>query len=120
MCVLVFSVLGGFFLFFLFFWSLRHMEVPGLGVEAELQVSNYTIATATPDPSLICDLHCSTQQPRILNPLIEARDRTQILTDTSQVHYCLATTGTPTLMLGHMSLGTRRENRCYLDSRWDS
>ena len=36
------------------------MEVPRLGVELELQLLAYTIATATQDPSHICDLHhCS-------------------------------------------------------------
>ena len=43
---------------------MQHMEVPGLGVESELQ--------PTPQP----------QQCGILNPLNEARDRTHILTDT--------------------------------------
>ena len=38
-------------------------------------------ATAMTDPSRICDLHHSSQQFRILNPLSEARDRTCILTD---------------------------------------
>ena len=33
----------------------------------------------------------------ILNPLNEARDRTQILMDTSKFHYCWATTGTLSL-----------------------
>ena len=32
------------------------MEVPGLGVELELQLPAYARATATPDPSRICDL----------------------------------------------------------------
>jgi len=49
------------------------------------------------DPSLICNLHRSSRQCRILNPLSEARDGTCILTDTSWVHYCPATTGTPML-----------------------
>ena len=34
----------------------------------------YTRATATPDPSWIFDLHKSSWQRQILNPLIEARD----------------------------------------------
>ena len=44
-----------FFFFFLVFLGphLRHMEVPRLGVEAELQLPAYTTATATPDPSHI-------------------------------------------------------------------
>ena len=56
------------------------MNVPGLGVELELQLPAY--ATATPDPSLICDLHCSLWQHWILNPLSEAKDRACILADT--------------------------------------
>ena len=48
------------------------MEVPGLGVVLELQLLAYTTTTATPDPSLICDLHRSSWQRQILNPLSEA------------------------------------------------
>ena len=61
------------------------MEVPRLGVESELQLPAYTTATATPDPSRICNLHHSSQQYQILNPLSEAKDRTHILMDISQV-----------------------------------
>ena len=61
------------------------MEVPRLGVESELQLPAYTTATATLDPSLICDLHQSSQQHQILNTLTEAWDRTCILMDTSWV-----------------------------------
>ena len=39
-------------------------------------------ATATPDPSHICDLCHSLQQRQIFNPLSEARDGTHILTET--------------------------------------
>ena len=53
--------------------------------ELELQLPPYTIATAMPDPSHICDLHHSSRQHRILK-LIEARDRTHILMDPSRVH----------------------------------
>ena len=53
---------------------LRHMEVPRLGVELELQLLAYTTASATQDLSHICDLHLSLQQHQILNPLSEARD----------------------------------------------
>ena len=35
--------------------------------------------------TFVCDLHHSSQQPWIPNPLSEARDRTRILMDTSQV-----------------------------------
>ena len=50
------------------------MEVPELGVESELLLLAYATATATPDPSLNCELHHSSQQHWILNPLSEARD----------------------------------------------
>ena len=57
------------------------MEVPRLGVELELQLQVYTTATAMQDPSLICNLHHSSWQCRILNPLSEGRDRTYDLRD---------------------------------------
>ena len=53
--------------------------------ELQLQMLAYVTATATPDPSHICNLHCSLGQCWILNPLQEARDGTYIFTDTSQV-----------------------------------
>ena len=55
--VLVASLL---FLFFGFLGlHLCHVEVPRLGVELELQLPAYTTATATSDPSHICDLQHS-------------------------------------------------------------
>ena len=57
------------FFFFLLFRA--HLEVPRLGAESELQLPAYTTATATPDPSRICDLHYSSGQRRILYPLSE-------------------------------------------------
>ena len=72
------------FFSFLFFLQphLWHMEVRGLGGKLELQLLAYTTATATPDLSYVCNLHCSLQQCQILNPLGEARDRTYILWET--------------------------------------
>ena len=77
---------------FLFFFAFlgphpRHREVPRLGVESELQLPAYTTAAARPDPSLICDLHHSSQQRRILNPPNEVRDRTHILIDSSGIRF---------------------------------
>ena len=40
----------------------QHMEVPRPGIKLELQLLAYAIATATPDPSRVCDLHHSSQQ----------------------------------------------------------
>ena len=64
---------------------LRHMEVPRLGVEWELQPPAYIAPTAMPDLSYICDIHHSSQPHWILNPLSGARDWTCILMDTSRV-----------------------------------
>ena len=64
------------FFFFLVFLGphLRHMVVPRLGVESELQPPAYTTATETLDLSHACDLHHSSQQHCILNPLSKARN----------------------------------------------
>ena len=75
------------YLFLLLRATPRHVEVPRLGVQSELQPPAYTTATATGDLSLICDLYHSSRQCQILNPLSEARGRTHVLTDTSQVCY---------------------------------
>ena len=58
---------GFFFFFFFFFFGLfrvypQHVEVPGLGVELELQLPSSATATAMPNLSPICDLCCSSQQ----------------------------------------------------------
>ena len=84
------------FYFFLFLglhpWQ---MEVPRLGVQMELQLLAYTTATATRDPSCICDIHHSSQQRQIPDPLSEARDQTHILMGTSWIRFHCATTGFP-------------------------
>ena len=68
----------------------RHMEVPRLACESELQLQDYTTATAMPDPSRICDPHHSSRQCGILNPLSEVRDGTCNFTVTNEIHfYCL-------------------------------
>ena len=91
-----FFILLLFILFYCFLGlHLRHMEVPRLGVQSELQLSAYTTATATQDPSQVCDLPHSSRQCRILNALREARDRTCGLKVPSRVCFCCATTGTP-------------------------
>ena len=62
------------------------MEVPGLGVESELHLLAYSIATAVADPSHISyTAACCLWQCQILKPLRETRDRICILMDTSQV-----------------------------------
>ena len=73
------------------------MEVPRLGVQSELQLLAYTIATGTPNLSHVCDLHHSSWQHQIINRLSKARDQTYILMDASQIHFCRATAGTPSI-----------------------
>ena len=84
------------FLFFLLFRATPAVHVSSqLGVESQLQLPAYTTGTATQDLIHVCHPHHSSQQHRISNPLNEARDRTHILKDTSQIHFHCATTGTP-------------------------
>ena len=68
---------------FYFFVSLGprlwYMEVPGLRVESELQLPASTTATAMLDPSHVCNLHRSSQQRWILNPL--SQEPVELLTD---------------------------------------
>ena len=81
------SIFYSFFFFFVFLGkNSQHMEVPRLGVEPELQLLAYATATATPDPSHVRNLHHSSWQYLILNPLREFRDRTHVLMDTNQIH----------------------------------
>ena len=61
----------------------KHMEIPRLGIELELQLLTYAIATAIWDPSYIDGLHHSSWQGQIFNPLSKAMN-----TDTNRVHYC--------------------------------
>ena len=81
------------FFFVLLGSHLKHMEIPRLRVKLELQLQlpAHATATAMPDPGCICDLHHSSGQHRILNPMHWARDRTGVLMDTTQVHHCWAT-----------------------------
>ena len=71
----------------------RHVEVPRLGIESELQLLTHTTATAMWDLSHIWDLYHSSQQHPILKPLSKIRDQTCILKDTSKIHFLCATTG---------------------------
>ena len=69
------------------------MEVLGLGEGSELQLPAYT--TATRDLSRICDLHHSSWQQQILNPLSEAKGRTCVLMNNSHIRFHWVTAGTP-------------------------
>ena len=65
-----------------------HMEARRLGVAWELELSAYATATATQNPSHICNLHHSSQQHWVLNPLSKARNQTQVLMDTEPCWEC--------------------------------
>ena len=82
------------------------MEIPRLGVESELQLPAYVTATAMQDPSLVCDLHHSSQQCQILNPLSEIR-RTRNLMVPSRIRLHCATTGIP-VVGGFLTAGDLR------------
>ena len=81
-----------FFFFFLVFFVFSRAAPMAYGsFQARDQIGNtvltYTTATATQDLSHVCELHHSSRQCQILNPLSEARDQTCILMDTSQIHF---------------------------------
>ena len=64
-----------YFLSFVFLGPhLQHIEVPRQGVQLELLLLAYARATAMPYPSHVCDIHHSSWQCQILNPLSKARD----------------------------------------------
>ena len=71
-----------FFFFFFLGLHLQHVEVSRLGVRLELQLPVYSTAIAMPDLSCVFDLHHSSWQCRILNPLRKAGDGTRIPMDT--------------------------------------
>ena len=76
------------FLFFCFLGlHLQHIEVSRLVVKSELQLPAYTTAAAMQDLSCVCDLHYSSRQCPLLNPVSDTRDWTCILVDTIQVCY---------------------------------
>ena len=52
-----------------------------------------------PDLGCVCDLHHSSRQRQILNPLSEARDQTCILMVPSRIRFRCAMTGTPYKLL---------------------
>ena len=50
-----------------------------------------------PDLSCVCDLHPSSWQHQILNPVSKARNGTWVLVDASQIHFRWGITGTPAI-----------------------
>ena len=77
------------YLFFFFFFL--------LGVKSELQLLAYTAATATPGSEPHLQLHHSSQQRRILNPLSETGDQTRVLMDAQLDSLPLSRNGIPNI-----------------------
>ena len=98
--------------FFSAFSLVRHMEVPRLEVELELQLPAYATTTATGDPSSICNLHHSSQQHQIPDPLSEARDQNHLFMDTSQIHLHCTTTGTSRFLNNLRRMFSYKKHTC--------
>ena len=91
------EILFYFILFYFCFLGLHpwHMKVPRLAVASEVQPLAHGTAATTWDPSHICDLHQSSQQHWILNPLSEARDQICNFMVPGRIRLCCAMMGMP-------------------------
>ena len=89
-----------YFLLYIFFVFCLFWATPAAYGGSQARGPIGTIATSLPtaDPSRICDLHHSSQQRQILNPLSEARDRACNLMVPSQIHFHCTTKGTPAVL----------------------
>ena len=88
----------------------KHMEVLRLGVKSELYLPACATATATRDPSHVCNPHHSSHQRWIPDPLSEARGWICILMGTGRICFCCATIGTLLLDFLFYILGVFRGN----------
>ena len=66
----------------------QHMEVASLGVDLELHLPATATATAMWDLNHICNLHHSSWQHWIPDPLSKVKDQTHILINTSWIRFC--------------------------------
>ena len=83
-----------FFAFFFFYGRTCSIwKFPGWGLNQSYSCRPAP-PTATQDPSRICNLHHSSPQHWILNPLSKARDQTHILMDSSQIRFRCTIVGT--------------------------
>ena len=91
-----------FLSFFFFFFFLGH---PYTIWRFPVKGSNWSYScwpmqqTETWDLRCVCNLHYSSRQCWILNPLREAKDRTRVLMDTGQIHFHWFIVGTPVVCL---------------------
>ena len=72
---------------YLFIFAFQGCTCGTWKLQAKDPIGAAAYATATSDPSCVCDLYHNSWQCQFLNPLSKARDRTHILMDTSQVCY---------------------------------
>jgi len=94
-------------LFFVFVFCILSFEGHTHSIYGGSQASG-PIATATSDLSRVFDLHHSSRQCRILNPLSETRDQTCNLMVPSRIHFRCTTMGTPwSCFSAFSSSGTR-------------
>ena len=63
--------------------------------QMELYLLAYTTATAKSDLRCVCNVHHSSRQRQLLNPLSQARDWTHNLMVPSWIHFCCAMMETP-------------------------
>ena len=77
-----------YFCFFFFFFRARPEACGDSQARGQIRAAAAGLypARATQDPSCVSDLHHSSQQRWVLNPLSEARDRTHILVDTTRIY----------------------------------
>ena len=99
---------------------LWHMEVPRLAVKLELPLLAWATATAMWDPSCVCDLHHSSQQCQILNPMSKARDRTATSWFLVGFVNHWATTGTPVFnfYMRYSVVETNLKCQIFLLNKW--
>ena len=71
--------------FFNFLFRAVPMAYGSSQARGRIRATAYATVTATRDPSHVCNLHHSSWQHGILNPLNKPRDRTDIFMDTSWV-----------------------------------
>ena len=95
----------------------QHMEVPSRGVELELQLLAYSTATATPEPSCICDLCHSLWLRQILNPLSESRGQIHMPMETRRVLNPLSHNGKACILYFYKSLVWSRYSKTPFNSR---
>ena len=81
--------------FFFFFFSFRAAAFGNSQARGQMGAAAVGLHHShCNNPSWICNLHRSSQQCQILNPLSGARDWTHILMHTSQVPFCWTPMGT--------------------------